>query len=67
MCVRRVPAAAAVFDTNPRLEGPWIQPLRNFSAVPSRDFGFTVILHVAESPPAPAAIPAPPPEPAKGE
>jgi hypothetical protein len=67
MCPRRVPAAAAVFDPTPQLQGPWIQPLPNFRAVPTRDFGFSVVLHVAEALPAPAVVPAPPPEPAKGE
>lgn len=55
-----VPAAAAVFDPDPRLEGPWVQSLRAFRNVPRRDFGFSVLIHVSEAPPTPAQqVPAP--------
>jgi hypothetical protein len=55
-----VPAASAVFDPDPRLEGPWIQALRAFRNVPRRDFGFSILVHVSEAPPTPPqSVPAP--------
>jgi hypothetical protein len=53
------PAAAATFDPEAKLEGPWSGVLQNFRAVPRRNFGFSVLLTVSESPP-PGAVTAPP-------
>jgi hypothetical protein len=60
-------SAAAVFDPDPRLDAQWNEVLKPFRAVPSRDFGFRIIVRVVEDvPPAEAAPPAeplPPPQP----
>ncbi len=59
---RIAPSAAAYFDPDAKLDGPWTYVLHDFRSVPRRDFGFIVILHVSEAPPAaPQPLPAPRP------
>ncbi len=63
-CPRVVPAAAAVFMPDPRLNPRWNYVLLPFAAVPAADFGFTILLRVVEDSPLPAAgiEPLPPPQ-----
>ena len=62
-CPRVVPAAAAVFTPDPRLNPRWNYVLAPFVAIPAKDFGFTILLRVVEDSPNPAAgvevLPAP--------
>jgi hypothetical protein len=55
---RIVPAAAAVFDIEPKVEGRWNYALHTFRTVPHGDFGFSVLVQVVEDP-LPSAAPAP--------
>jgi hypothetical protein len=52
--------AAAVFDPDPKMDSRWNDVLKPFRAVPSKDFGFRVILRVVEDVPPVAVAPAPP-------
>jgi len=65
--------AAADFDPDPRLDNLWNPVLKPFRAVPHKDFGFQVLLRVAENVPPPAAVRTPseqmlpPPQPEKNQ
>jgi hypothetical protein len=66
--------AVADFDPDPRLDALWNPVLKPFRAVPHKDFGFRVLLRVAEvALPSPAALNAPaeqmlpPPKPEKSK
>jgi hypothetical protein len=48
-------AAAAHFDPDPKLDAHWNEVLKPFRAVSHRDFGFRVIIRVAEDTPPPGA------------
>lgn len=65
--------AAAVFDPEPKMDSRWNEVLKPFRAVPSKDFGFRVILRVVEdvlpvavAPAPPAVEPLPEPKPLPG-
>ena len=66
-CPKVVPAAAAVFMPDPRLNPRWNYVLAPFAAVPAADFGFTVVLRVVEESAIPAAGVEPLPPPRRGE
>ncbi len=54
---------SAIFDPAPRLEPRWSYLVVPFRAIPSREFGFAVVLRVVEAVPPIAAAPTPPAEP----